>query len=366
LPENNASHQNPEEFSGTKLLEFVREVSGHADKEISRVSFMYKLAAFCLSLIIAGGIYFTYDNANQSRNFAREQMEDQRKSMQDALERQDKQMVEQRNLMKEEIERRQNLMRDTQETLFSQMKANLSQQVVNLGQAVNKKVDDQFDKDNITKLVTDTAQIRIDTIADPIITKKISKEIQPKVNNAEKRIQLVNTEINTTRENIEKLNRTFDYLSVVSLAQNDDKAAFEQLQKWANDKTYPLHDRAVRDLSAIMDKLDTGYLEVVGPPIPWGPGIEPSKLTMIDLEAKYESVKSAKTRSNIAHYIGDRSDISKKDKLQFFVKMLQKEKSISAYESLFGLFEKYSGQKFNRFDTKSIIEWWMQNNMKIR
>jgi len=366
LSENNASQQNPEDFSGTKLLEFVREVSGYADKEISRVSLIYKVAAFWISVIIAVGITFTFKDAADMRNFAQQQMSEQKKSMQEGVERQEKQMVDQRNLMKEEIERQQKLMRDTQETLFSKMKVNLSQQVVNLGQAVNKKVDEQFDKENITNLVTDKAQIRIDTIADPIITKKISKEIQPKINEAEKRIQLVKTELNTTRENIEKLNRTADYLSIVSLAQNDDKAAFEQLQKWAKDKTYPLQERAVRDLSAIMDNLDTGYLVVSSPPIAWGPGIDPSKLTIIDLEAKYESVSSANTRSDIAHYIGNRSDISKKDKLQFFVKMLQKEKSIRAYESMLGLFEKYSGQKFNRSDTKSIVEWWNQNKMKIR
>jgi hypothetical protein len=248
----------------------------------------------------------------------------------------------------------------------SALKSRLETGVGDVETRVKSRIDEEFNRDNIQGLVKEKAQERIDKVADPIIELKIDKKISPVIAAANKTLKAVEVDAAKMHDTVTQLELFNEFILTNTAAQNDDRAAFEQLRKWATDKSYPLSSRAQQSVAAIMDRFDVSFLTVEGPPIPWGTGVDPSKLRMIDLEAKYELVGSRQSRSDIAYYIEQRGDISKKDKLGFFVKMLIKEKSMAAYATLLKLFERESGQKFNHFDSKPVVEWWNRNRDTIK
>jgi hypothetical protein len=249
--------------------------------------------------------------------------------------------------------------------LKSGLQSDLENKIGDVTEKVQIRIDDQFKKENVESMVREKAQERIDKVADPIIESKIDKKISPVIEVANKTLKAVEDDAAKMHGTVTQLELFSEFSITSTAAQNDDRVAFEQLRRWSMDKSYPLSSRAQLAVSTITDRLDTAFLIAEGPPI-WDTGTDPAKLRLSDLEAKYESVSSHQAKTEIARYIEDREDISKKDKLEFFVKMLPKEQSTDAFDILFKLFERESGQKFKRFDTDSMLEWWNKNRENIR
>src|SRR6185369_12707434 len=297
------------DLSAVDLLKFVKEVSGHAEKEVSRVSMMYKLAATCLTLIVVFGIAFTFKDASEFRKYAREEISEQKK------------------LIKEDIEHQETRMRERQETLFAQMQLVLSGQVASMGNEVKNRVDEEFKTEKINKLVSSEAQKRIDTIADPIITDKISKRIQPTIDEVNKNVGQIKDDIVASRNNIDNLKQVSEFLNVVANAQNDDRKSFDKLDSWGSDPkfyrqndAYQAHKNIIETYQSIPDYNDR---------VSWVNNIDPSTLSFDLLKEEFPQVESVEQRAGLLQYIWNRKDFSKKQKMGLMIETMKNDKSLT-------------------------------------
>jgi len=342
----------PNSISNTELLKFVKEVSGHAEKEVARVSGIYKIAALGISFIMAVGVYWTYKDAAESRKEAAEF----RKQARD-------EQIEQRKIVKDEVEHQEKQMHDRQEALFSQMQSNLSQQVLGLGRGVEKKVDEEFKSENINKLVTAKAQERIDVIADPIITGNISKKIQPKIDAADKSVKQVEEKIQLAHNDLQKVQNTAEFLSVVISAQNDDRPSFDKLKKWAEDSKFDRQADALQAYVSIVNAFESplGYTYNV----PWKEGLDPSKLSFQDLRTAYAETPPYELRAGILQYVWNRKDFSKKQKMSLMIDAMRSDKSLKVVAEASKLFQSESKQNKKRLLVDIMFEWWEKNKDTI-
>lgn len=330
----------------------LEKIIQRSDKEIDRVYKVYRILGGALGVILAAGIatfgYVSYNSVKDMRNDMREEMRTIRASV-------DKEMGD----------IKQNTFEESK-VLSNRLKAELEMIVSDVGKKVNKRIDEEFKTENIQSLVKSNAQQRIDKVADQIIEDKIEKKVKPVLDAANQSLKSIDADAAKIHEELTKVTKLTDFTMTNIMAQNDNKVAFERLQKCAEDKSCPMSVEARQALDAIIDRHTTNFLVLQGPPIPWGEGVDPAKLSIAELEAKYESFASPRTRSDIAYYIANRSDIAKKDRLQFLVKELKSEVSLKAVDQLLTLFSKLSGQTFKPFDTDSVLEWWNRNKNIIK
>lgn len=346
MPENKMPQPDSEGLSGTKLLEFLKEVSGHAEKEVSRVSGLYKIAAACVTVIVLSGIYSTFKDTAEFR------------------EKTHNDIKEQRQLIKEEMDHQERQMHDRQEFFFSQMQSSLSQQVTILSQKVEKKVDEEFRTENITKLVNDKAQGRIDLIADQLITDKIAKKIQPKIDEADKSLKLVKDEVQLAHDSVRKIQNTSEFLFVVSSAQNDDRQSFDKLKSWSDNPKFERNSDASQAWTNIVNEHD--LLLTLSPyDVPWSQGIDPLKLSFEALRNAYLSARPYEVRVGILQYIWTRKNISKKQKMSLMIEAMRNDKSLRVVMEASVMFQSESHQKIKRLLVDRMFDWWEKNKDTI-
>ena len=312
------------ENNGNELptYKMFQEIVDRAHTEIEFVRKAYYFAGGCIAAIIAVGIFVSY------------------KSLQDI-----------RSDMRVEVELMKSKAKQDYTTLATEMKSSVMSDVQDVRKNVNARIDAEFDNENIKGIVRGTAQKRIDEVADNYIEKHITAKITPKIDAAGKRIKEVENSV--------------DFNAVSSAAINDSRIAFEQLQKWSQDKSFPLRDKASESLKEIIkskyvpDHITPGYI------YPWPPGIDPSKLKMDSIRKQYRSDSLPGFRMSLLGEVSGRKDISKKEKLEFLSEVLRDDKSLDVCLLAADMFNLLSGQKFNRFDRSGILEWYTNHKKEI-
>lgn len=333
------------ELSGEDLLKFVKEVSGYTEREISRISMMYKLAAGCLTVIVAVGIYFTFKDSSEFRKYTREEIAAQKASI------------------KDEIAREEAKMRERQESLFTQLQIQLSSQVKNLGNEVEQRVDEEFKSDKINKLVHDKAQSRIDTIADPIIASKVSTKLQPTIDQVNNNVKQIQDDIVSTRSNINKLQVDSEFLNVIATAQSDDKQSFDKLKRWGEDPTFYRSNDAYQAYLNIIDNFDSVPEE--NNRIRWEDNFNPSKTSFDALKKMYLEINFAEQRAGLLQYIWNRKDFSKKQKMGLMIVAMKNDKSLKVVCKASRLFQNEAMKNIKCLYTHLPIDWWDKNKETV-
>jgi predicted amino acid-binding ACT domain protein len=340
------------ELSGTELLSFIKEVSGHAEREVSRVSMMYKIVAGCLTLIVAVGIGFTYKDASEFRNNARDEV----KNIHDDI-------SEQKKLIKENMEHQEQQMRGRQETLFIEMQSHLSNNVASLGQEVKNKVAEQFKTDNINNLVHEKARERVDTIATPIINEKISKQLQPAIDEVGTNVVQIKKDIVDSRSTLQGLQKDAEFINIILSAQNDNRGSFDKLRKLAEDEKYYRRVDAYNAYTSIANAFDQSpELEYH---MHWRDGQDPAKLDISGIAERYKKTWLCDERAAILQYIWKRDNFSKKQKLEFMVGVMSNDPSLKVVVVASRQFMTESNQRYRPLPIDSMLEWWENNKEKM-
>ena len=110
-------------------------------------------------------------------------------------------------------------------------------------------------------------------------------------------------------------------MEVLLAAQNNDWEAYDQLLKWSRDSSHPLHKVA---LNATI-KIRTYYAGPISPGhlnISWENGIDPNKLSFRRLRQNYDILDPV-LHADLVQVIWKREDISKKDKMTFFIEVIK-------------------------------------------
>ncbi len=161
-----------------------------------------------------------------------------------------------------------------------------------------------------------------------------------------------------------ELRMAVDFYLVSLAAMSDDRQAFDQLWLWGNDNTYPFRGKAVQVFNKVVYEhmrpiWVTGWVTV-----PWPKDVDPSKLTLDGLTSFYYASDDI-IRLGVMEFILKRTDIPKKQRLQFLVDVMKKEKSLKAMELAGLLFREESGQRIKPLYYWEFIKWWDKHKGEI-
>ena len=320
-------------------IKMYQDIVDRAHAEVKGVREVYKWLSFALGLIISTGIavigFLTYSNIHDMRTDV------------------DKEREEIRKQMKQEVDLMNAKAKQDYGVLANDLTSSVQKNVHDVEGKVNKRIDDEFNKDNIQNLVKINAQEHIDKVADNLIGHQIQNKIAPQ-------IALVG-------DKLSRLDQEANFLMISNAAEGGDRVSYEQLIQWSNDKTYPMRVRAQRAIEAITSKANTDYLVAGDRGYPWKPGTDPSKLGFEELKKEYKTAGSASNRSALVSYMYSRDNILKKNMLEFLLEVICTDNNLDVSASAGTLLGFLSSHSFeNRLDCKAIKDWYATHGAEIK
>jgi len=194
--------------------------------------------------------------------------------------------------------------------------------------------------------------------------KKLSEDLAKKNDLAEKKLVSIDEELKKASKTVSSLDALAQFTTTVVAAQGDDRKAFDQLEVWAEDKSYVYHDRAVQAWSTIMEDHAKPYS--VSYNVPWKEDVDPSKLSMNELAHNYNEAPGPPLKIGIVQYIQSSQDISKSEKLSFYASILEDEKSLTVVEAVGRSFAAVADLKIKPLAIRYFLSWWKENKEKMK
>ena len=181
-----------EEKGESTKLEKAREIDHYekiidrVDKEIQHVHRVYYLLAGILGLIMTAGIaavtILTWNTLGDARESVRQETQEMKSSLEEEV-----------GMLKQKAE---------------EMKSSLEKEVGMLRQEVQRRVEREFDKEEIQQLVREEAMERIDAVADQFIEKEIDKKVTPVISGVEKEMGVLDNALLTIQERLKHIVET--------------------------------------------------------------------------------------------------------------------------------------------------------------
>ena len=185
---------------------------------------------------------------------------------------------------------------------------------------------------------------------------QLSKEAEEQINQARKGLADVNSTISEARASLEKVEAIVSLTELITDAQNDDRNAFDELRKIANDPNNPLAqkaDTAWRSLSiSFASALQLEFQ------VPWAPNVDPSKIDVWGLELAYNGAPDQITQIGILQYMWQRTDIPKVEKLDLLLKVARHGRSLKNVAYALRTFAKATSANVAIFDVDYAEHWW--------
>ena len=353
----------PTESSGTvekRALDAVTALADFAKSEISWVRTAYKFGiSFVGTVVTVGvglGIWFTYKSASDFKSETRQDIDREKQELHERL-----------------------------STYKSEVTSELSKDVEGVRKQVEARVNQEFEREHISRLVESNAQVRIDQIADKLIREQVAKQITPL---KDELTQLINSSVEAQRESITRLDAKTEqsqkteesmhevlnearktlnqvevqskFIMTVMAAQNDDRSAYATIHKWANDSSYPLRmDAARTEMMISRDYVgwqgEKPYLEM-----PWKEGVDPQEMTLDEIQRMWNSLPSNLAQAFVV-FVWDHKKLTKEEKHMFMHKVLSDSRnSLQAADKAARIMAGEAKVKYNPPFHFSEIEKWYE------
>ncbi len=231
----------------------------------------------------------------------------------------------------------------------------LDTEVKRARQEVSKRLDAEFESKEIQELIEVTAKGYTEGEVQKYISDRVDKAITPVQKSLDDKLQ-------EASKTLSELQLAIEFTMTVIAAQSDDRKAFDQLQAWADDKSYPFSSRAEQVWNTVLDEQAKPW-SIGGFKVPWREGVDPSKLTFEDLRQNYGSAPSY-LKPGLLEYIWNRQDILKKDRMQFLVDVMQYDASLTAVEYAGRFFDSEANLSYKPLHVKGFLKWWEESKDK--
>jgi hypothetical protein len=195
-------------------------------------------------------------------------------------------------IIKKQIENKSDL-------FINELNAQLKNETNRVEAEVEKRINEEFDKENIHKVVESVAKTRIEEFARPFIEEQVVNKITPISTKIEEQRIKANNEIEKTASELDKLmintqkelttiEKHSQFLKIVINAQSGDRKAWDALFSIANDDKSEFNEEAGMAYDYIKDFYSQPPAVLGVPPsFPWKNGIDPSKLGINQLKDIY-------------------------------------------------------------------------------
>lgn len=195
---------------------------------------------------------------------------------------------------------------------------------------------------------------------------KLIEELSKKNSTAEGKIDELESAGLVIHKTLADLQETAKFFSLVVAAQNDDRAAFDELVLWVNNKASPFWQHAADALVRIRTDFG-GVIERGHMNVQWPEGTNPKQLSLVRLQQVYKnSVRIYK--ADIVQTVWRSDVIDKKDKMAFFVNILRNDESLGATFAAGKYFVNAVSDPdltWSPFSIKPLLDWWDSNKDSI-
>lgn len=302
--EEQSGNQPPKEYRD-ELLEITRHARAEVEWVRSAYTWVVGLASAVVTIGIGIGIYFTHNSAKEFTDRVihdGEQAREQQKAEFDDLTR--------------------------------KLTADVQKEAERIRQTIAKRIDDEFDSKQIALTVQKKAEERIDVIADTIIKRSITNQIEPlreefkQLSASRDAIQVSLEKLQQDskqsfasqqelKETIRQAREVLAFIMTSRAAANDDRAAFETLQSWGNDESYFLQKEA----RTTAEGITASYFQTDFNPKPykalsWKTNVQPDALTYGEIKKVWKTI-SPEFVPAFVEFVGGNTNITKTQKLEF-------------------------------------------------
>lgn len=206
----------------------------------------------------------------------------------------------------------------------------------------------------------------VDLIAKQAIEiKELYKNLEQKRKLADQKLKDLNDTQQKALQMLSQIGEINKFTITVIAAQSDDRKAYDRLKAWADDSSYPFSSHARDAWDTIRGEHSKPFYSS-GFTVPWRKDVDPSKLTLGELQRTYEFSPSLKVP--LIEFIWKRENIPKKDRMQFLIDVMQNDQSLKAVE--------YAGRyfidganlkiKISPMAVEYLVNWWEDNKGKFQ
>lgn len=235
-----------------------------------------------------------------------------------------------------------------------------------LEQKMESMIAEQFQESRIRQTVTEVAS----TKAQDLLIKQIQPEVDAfktdmakKTAEAEEKLSDIQQSVVKASSSLSELETMSEFMMAVLAAENDDRKAFDKLEKWSNDESHRFRAEAKRAWSSILDA-HSSILVIVPGDVPWKEGVDPSKVTLSDLKDSYETAPDW-LKPSLLKYIWERKDVSKVDRLDFMMNVMKTDSSLKAVEQAGRYFTDGAGQRIKPLAVTHLSQWWQDHRQEF-
>jgi hypothetical protein len=271
IPKEHNDPAEPKDVSGA-----IISITNHAHAEIASVRRQYYFVGSIVALLVGVGLFFTFHSASEWKNEIRQDVKDEQAKMSADIASQEKKQSDQ-----------------------------LIAEAERVRVEVVKRVDAEFNEQNIAALVRDEAKKRIDLIADSIIQKNISNQVAPvraeflevltkssqdmkskiaemdaALNKSAGSASNLQSIVDDAKKALSKLDQESDFLTTAVAAQNDDRAAYDKLVTLGSDSASPFKTRAYRISMAIRNDWSSPTAHLTHLKINWAKNVDPATMKL--------------------------------------------------------------------------------------
>lgn len=177
-------------------------------------------------------------------------------------------------------------------------------------------------------------------------------------------IDLVAKTATNAQKDVRRLQDVTDFSLTVIAAQNDNRRSYDQLWAWSEDSLFTFQKLATQAVQTIMDQHNPAMVRS-GFSVSWNESVDPQKLSLPEL---WQAFKKAPPhiRLGILEFVWEkRTDISKRDRLQFLVDVLRSDESLRLIEYAGRYFAQGTGDKYKPIAIGPHLKWWEENKDSI-
>lgn len=154
---------------------------------------------------------------------------------------------------------------------------------------------------------------------------------------------------------LDRLKLAADFTMIIMDAQNDNRAAFDKLKQISENKENPFSIQAEMAWHSIYESHTKPYFTPED--LTFREGVDPSMLTLLDIEREYNSAPIQIKPSLLGHISG-RQDFRIAEKLQFFIDVIKSDQSLKAIEHAGRYFTSETKLNVRPLDLEYIVGWW--------
>jgi hypothetical protein len=223
-----------------------------------------------------------------------------------------------------------------------------------------------IDAETIRKLTerVENQSATVDLVAKQAATAKaLSEEVEKQIKQAAEKLRTLDLSTNDAQKLLGETRSVLEFTELVVAAQNDDRKSFDKLLQIAQDKANVFAERAAQAWRTIFEAHSQGMWNT-GFKVDWKQGVDPTKLTLADLEAQYVRAP-VNVKQALLEYVASRDDIATIVRLDFLMKILKTDPSLTAAEYAGRHFTRLAGLQIKPLAIDYLDKWWEEHRREF-